>query len=298
MQIKQLEALVNVIDFGSFSKAAEATYLSQPTISSHIRILEREVGMKLVVRSTKEIFPSHAGKILYEYAKEILKLRDRALLELKQETSEISGTLRIAASDYPSQYFLPDFLVQLSEKYSDISFRINNFAAGDVADAVLENQAEVGVTESGIEKRNLVFEPISEIQYVLITPNKESFEKYQEDVDRFKELLRSAHFILCEDGGVIYKTTMHFINSLGLERRDLNVIASMQNPNGIVQAVKNGLGISLLPKHYISDNDQLLLMSDPENDTMSQNLHLIYSSNKPLSPISEAFVTELRKQFR
>ena len=125
--------------------------------------------VKLVIRSTKEIYLSYAGKVLYEYAKEILKLRERAIVDLKQEISEISGTLQIAISDYPSQYFLPDFLKDFSRKYQDLSFRITNFSATDVGEAILNNQAEVGITESSIEKRNLVFEKIHDIHCVIIT---------------------------------------------------------------------------------------------------------------------------------
>ena len=79
MQIKQLEALVKVIDCASFSKAAEVSYLSQPTISSHVRNLERELGVTLLIRSTKRVRPTPAGQLLYDYAKEILDLHDRAL---------------------------------------------------------------------------------------------------------------------------------------------------------------------------------------------------------------------------
>ncbi len=296
MQIKQLEALVNVIDFRSFSKAAEATYISQPTISSHIRILEREVGRKLVIRSTKEIFPSHAGKILYSYAKEILKLRDRALLELKQDHSEISGTIQIAISDYPAQFFLPELLKDVSEKYAELSFRIHNFDSGKVAQAVLDDQAEIGITESNIEKRNLVFEPVSKIHYVIVLPNQEAYQKFRNHSFSNKELMKSAPFIICEDSEVINKTTMRYLNDLGLESRDLNVIASMQNPNAIVEAVKKGLGISLLPEAFVKNDADLILLTDTESESLIQDLHLVYHANKPLSPISEMFVQELRKQ--
>ena len=83
MHFKQLEAFVNVIKFKSFSKAAEEIYLSQPTISAHISALENEFGTKLIIRSTKEVYPSKAGKVFYEYASEMLKMRDKAILSVK-----------------------------------------------------------------------------------------------------------------------------------------------------------------------------------------------------------------------
>lgn len=296
MQIKQLEALVNVIDFGSFSKAAEATYLSQPTISSHIRTLEREVGMKLVIRSTKEIYPSHAGKVLYEYAKEILKLRERALIDLKQETSEISGTLQIAVSDYPSQYFVPSFLEKFSQKYPDLNFRILNYSAGEVGDAVLNNQAEVGITESSVLKRNLVFEEIEDIRCVIIAPDTEEFRQLKSgSVDR-KQLFKNTRFILCEDGAVLYQYTMRYLNSLGLERRDLKIIASMQNVNGVVESVRNGLGISIIPDKYVENKEGLVIFEE-DSELLKRTFNLVYHTNKPLSPAAEAFAEELKNQY-
>ena len=65
MHLKQLEVFVNVVKLKSFSKAAEAVYLSQPTVSAHINALEEELDTKLIVRSTKEVYPSEAGKIFY-----------------------------------------------------------------------------------------------------------------------------------------------------------------------------------------------------------------------------------------
>ena len=78
MQLKQLEVFVHVARLKSFSKAAEALYLTQPTISAHISALENELGTKLVVRSTKEIQLTATGSVLFSYANQILGLCERA----------------------------------------------------------------------------------------------------------------------------------------------------------------------------------------------------------------------------
>ena len=75
MDIKELEAFVYVVENCSFSRAAELLHLTQPTISSHVSALERKLNIKLIVRTTKETYPSDAGKLLYKYAKEILQVR-------------------------------------------------------------------------------------------------------------------------------------------------------------------------------------------------------------------------------
>ena len=74
MNLKQLEAFVKVAEGGSFSKAAKDLILTQPTISAHITSLEKEFDVRLFVRNTKEVNLSDDGKLLYNYAKQIVEL--------------------------------------------------------------------------------------------------------------------------------------------------------------------------------------------------------------------------------
>jgi DNA-binding transcriptional LysR family regulator len=108
MDMKQLEALVYVVETCSFSRAGELLHLTQPTISSHIAALERELKIKLIVRTTKEIYPSEAGKLLYGYAKEILQKREEALQAIGDFFHEMRGTITVAASSIPGQYSFPN----------------------------------------------------------------------------------------------------------------------------------------------------------------------------------------------
>lgn len=78
IDMKELECLAQVVETGNFSRAAARLNLSQSTVSTHISTLERKVGMRLILRGRKESEPSDAGKILYDHAKRILKLREKA----------------------------------------------------------------------------------------------------------------------------------------------------------------------------------------------------------------------------
>ena len=98
MDIKELEAFVYVVENSSFSRAAELLHLTQPTISSHISALERKLDTKLIVRTTKETYPSDAGKLLYRYAKQILQLREDAAVALHNYSREMRGTIALAVS--------------------------------------------------------------------------------------------------------------------------------------------------------------------------------------------------------
>ena len=131
MDIKQLEAFVYVVETCSFSKAGELLHLTQPTISSHILSLERELNIKLIVRTTKETYPSEAGKLLYNYAKEILIMRENAIQAIQMFSQEMRGTITVAASTIPGQYYLPRLLQSFREKYPDIKFNIQMTDSAD-----------------------------------------------------------------------------------------------------------------------------------------------------------------------
>ena len=122
MDIKQLEAFVYVVETGSFSRAGELLHLTQPTISAHVAALEQELRIKLILRTTKETCPSEAGRLLYDYAKKILQTREEAVEAISGFSRNMTGTVTVAASSIPGQYFLPKLLQSFREKYPDIRF--------------------------------------------------------------------------------------------------------------------------------------------------------------------------------
>ena len=93
MNLKQLEAFVQVSESGSFSKAAKELFLTQPTISAHISSLEKELNVRLFIRNTKEVSLSDDGKDLYRYAKQITDL-EKAIEERFYMMENILSQLR------------------------------------------------------------------------------------------------------------------------------------------------------------------------------------------------------------
>ena len=84
MELKQLQSFVTVATWGSFTRAAELLYLSQPTISAHIRQLEEELHTRLISRTTKTVELTPKGKEVYEYAVNILELRNRMVVQVNK----------------------------------------------------------------------------------------------------------------------------------------------------------------------------------------------------------------------
>ena len=102
MELKQLESFVAVIKYGSFTKAAQVLYMSQPSISTHIRTLEKHLDTPLIIRTTKQIRITPRGRELYNTATAMLKMRDDLLTKWHHEDS---NEIVISSSTIPSIYF-------------------------------------------------------------------------------------------------------------------------------------------------------------------------------------------------
>ena len=125
MDFRQIEAFVSVYRLRNFSRAGKALFLTQPTISSHISDLETELEVKLFDRSSREVMPTGAGDIFYQYAVNLLETRDCAISSLNQHNRQIEGRLEIAASTIPCQYLLPKLMIGFQKINPNIRFLIH-----------------------------------------------------------------------------------------------------------------------------------------------------------------------------
>lgn len=106
MRLEYIRSFISVVNCKSFSVAAKQIFLSQPTISTHIKQLESELGVQLLVRSTKDVILSDAGVIFYPFAMRLLETESEALAQIHKNEMEIKGTVSIATSSVPGNYIL------------------------------------------------------------------------------------------------------------------------------------------------------------------------------------------------
>ena len=232
MDIKELEAFVYVVENCSFSRAAELLPLTQPTISSHISALERKLGIKLVVRTTKETYPSDAGKLLYRYAKEILQVRENAAAALKSFSQEMRGTITLAASTVPSQYYLPHLLQNFHEKYPDIAFNIQMEDSPKVIEMVATRAVEIGFSGTRVENHKCISQEFAGDCMAVITPNTEKFRAY---AGRHlpKELLLSETFISREKSSGTYQTGREILERMGVDIAQLRTAIEVRSSESV-----------------------------------------------------------------
>ena len=122
MDFKQLQSFVTVVQEESFTQAAGRLFVSQSTVSTHIHQLESELNTKLILRTTKSLQITPKGCELYEYALNILELKERMIQACSIESRRI---IHLGASTIPSAYILPQLLADFGKLHQDIYFIIH-----------------------------------------------------------------------------------------------------------------------------------------------------------------------------
>ncbi|MGH9824701.1 MAG: LysR family transcriptional regulator, partial [Blastocatellia bacterium] len=144
MELSQLEIFLMVAREGSFSRAAEKLYRTQPAISQAIKKLEEELGEPLFDRSSRDGTMTDAGQLLHDYAQKLLNLRADAHEALKELREMHKGKLTIAANEFTCLYLLP-VLDEFRRLYPMIKVAVQRSFASRIPDYVLGHGAEIGV---------------------------------------------------------------------------------------------------------------------------------------------------------
>ncbi len=290
MDMKQLEAFVYVVETCSFSKAGELLHLTQPTISSHIASLERELKIKLIVRTTKETYPSDAGKLLYSYAREILSMRENAVQAIRVFSREMRGTISVAASTIPGQYYLPKLLQAFREKYPDIKFQIRMTHSADVVEQVSARAVEVGFTGTQLDAPKCTYREFADDKLVAITPNEPRFRQYTGKGFPIRNLLEET-FLSREKGSGTRRETESFLRELGIDPDRLQTAVEVRSTESIVKMVSEGMGVAVVSKSACEDYRQFgkVLTFDFDNISLRRKLYLLKHKNNILSPIAQVF---------
>ena len=301
MNLKQLEAFVQVAEKKNFSRAAKAMFLTQPTVSAHISGLEKELNTRLLIRNTKDVELSEEGERLYEYAKQITLLTEQIVQEFGSEPDvEEQSTVTIAASTVPAQYLLPEILAKFRQKYPKEQFQILESDSTGVVEQVAARTVDIGLTGTELSKKHCEFLPFYEDDLIVITPNTEQFRRRKQGKeDTVLEWLRSEPLIMREEGSGTRKETMKILQQLGLRIEGLNVIASVENPEIIKRSVSSGMGISVLSALSARDavsNGSVLGFSLGEMQGKRQ-IYVVYNKNFRLSPGAERVLKTIKKMY-
>lgn len=240
----QLEALVYLVEERSFSRAAKKMYLSQPSLTKHIRNLEDSLGAKVVNRASRAFTLTPEGRVVYDYARRILKLREEAMDRVMRVRETEEGDVRIAASTIPATYILPFALGEFRTKFPGIRAAVRAADSSEVIDTVLENGAEIGFIGKKPASAKLAAEPLWRDRMVLAVPAEHPWAKRR--TVRIREIEKEP-FVIREKGSGTREAFERCLAEVG--RTDLSrfcVAAEMGSSEAVKEAIIAGVGLSVI----------------------------------------------------
>ena len=295
MNLKQLEAFARVAEAKSFSEAAKILYLTQPTVSAHVASLEKELGVCLLMRSTKEVSLTEEGEILYDYAMQMLELEQQIRERFGSRKKE-GAVLRIAASTIPSQYLLPEIMVRFRERYPGVRLRVMETDSAGAVEQILSRRADIGFAGTVLEEKQCVYIPFYQDELVVIIPG-EGLEGPESAAET--AWIRRMPVILREEGSGTRKEAQRLLRQMGIELSELNIVASIQNQETIKRSVRNGMGISILSRLAAEDEIRSgVLRAVPLGETGGKrNINLVFDRRSLHSTEAEKLIDLVREMY-
>ena len=296
MEFKQLEAFVAVVDYGSFSEAARKLYLTQPTISAHVRSLEEELHTKLILRTTKKTTITTRGYQLYDSAVRMLEIRNNLL---ENFTGVQKHMIDLAASTIPSSYLLPEILAAFGKTHPDIYFHSIQADSAESINRVLDGTVDLALVGQNTCDETCVYLPFCQDELVIATPITNHYLGLQNKSVTFEDFIKDP-IIIREKGSGTKKEMDLFLEQIGVTPSDLNVIARMNDLEGIKKSIVNGLGISILSARSAIDlqKTKQILLFPLEESAHKRTFYIVYSKNRILKPHVRQFIQFVQNFYR
>lgn len=295
MEIRRLEVFCKVVDLKSFTKAAEASYLSQPTVSEHIRILEETFEGKLLERHGRTVRPTAVGKVLYDYARRIIQLKDDTFQAIETFKGEVSGQLIIGSGNVPGTYILPIAIASFKVRYPAVKLTLKISDSTEILSKLMDNEIELALLGADFSDSRLELQQVLNDEFVLVIPPDHKWAKKK--IVSLKDVI-SEPLILRERGAGSRLSLIKKLESQGLDQKSLNIVAELGSVEAIKQGIKAGIGISIMSSLICRDEtSQKKLISIPfDGDGFSRPIHLAKRRHHVLSPVGEEFHRHLLKE--
>ena len=296
MEFKQLISFVAVVKYKSFTKAAEKTYISQPTISTHLRMLEEEFHTRLIIRDTKNLEITPKGWELYECATHILELRDNLLQRWSEETKHI---IQLGASTIPSAYILPEILPQYRKKHPNTYFVVHQSDSSQVVKNMLSGLFDVGMVGMDCGNEALECVPFYQDRMVLVTSVVPKFLEMKDLPEPPLQQLLKEPIILREKGSGSQKSADLFLEKMQIPEDQLTITARVNDQESIKNLVAGGLGVSIISEKAVRNfvEEHRLLMFELPEGTARRNLYLVFPRQRNVSRSVQDFVDYVRSYY-
>lgn len=284
---------------GSFKKAAESLYISQPAVSFQVQALEKQLNVPIFNRSNKKILFTEEGYTILMYANRILGLCDETCRAMEDLQNLQGGTLVVGASQTTGTYLMPRLIGLFRQKYPQVSVQLQVHSTRRISWGVANGQINLAVIGGEVPrelKNTLQVTSYAEDELVLILPKSHPFSKL---TTIQKEDLYRLRFIALDKQSTIRKVIDRVLNQNGIDSTRFKIEMELNSVEAIKNAVQSGLGASFVSISAIGKELELGILhwAKIEDITIKRTLSIIVNPNRYTSKASEKFSKEILTLF-
>jgi LysR family transcriptional regulator, low CO2-responsive transcriptional regulator len=288
-QLKVFEAAAR---HGSFTRAAEELFLTQPTVSMQIKQLTKSVGLPLFEQVGKRLYLTEAGRELFATCSQIFETIAQFEMKVADLKGLKQGQLRLAVIT-TAKYFIPRLLGRFCQLYPgiDISLQVTNHEG--ILDRMTRNMDDLYIMSQVPDHLDVNFQPFLENPLAVLAPiNHPLVGEKNLPIQR----LANEPFIMREPGSGTRRAVQKLLDEHGIS---VKVKLELGSNEAIKQAIAGGLGISVLSLHTLLPTGDLAVL-DVEHFPIKRNWYMVYPNGKQLSIVARTYydyLLEAAKEF-
>ena len=242
MNLKDLKYLVALADTGHFGKAAERTFVSQPTLSAQLKKLEEFLGVKLVERQPKNVQLTDVGKQVVQRARRMLEQGDEIVALARTNTDPLSGRIRLALIPTVGPYLLPRVMQKLRKALPKLGLMLYEYQTEVLLKKLTDGVIDVGIVAVPTDHEGLAVRTLYEEAFMLAVPQQHPLA--DKATIKLQDLNGQA-LLLLEDGHCLRDQALEFCSRVDVHEIEDFRATSLET---LRQMVVAGLGITLLPE--------------------------------------------------
>ena len=297
--LDQLRILKAIAAEGSFKRAADSLYVSQPAVSLQVQNLERQLDVPLFDRGGRRAQLTEAGHLLLSYGDRILSLCEETCRAIEDLQNLQGGTLIVGASQTTGTYLLPRMIGIFRQRYPEVAVQLHVHSTRRTAWSVSNGQVDLAIIGGEVPpelQESLQISPYAEDELALILPANHPFARHGTIQ---KEDLYKLQFITLDSQSTIRKVIDQVLTRCGIETRRLKVEMELNSIEAIKNAVQSGLGAAFVSITAIEKELQMgaIRRVRIQDVVVNRMLSVIFNPNRYRSKAAQAFLDEILPQF-
>lgn len=257
MDVYQLKVFLSVFRHRSYTAASKELNLTQPSVSIHIRKLEEELGLKLFDKAGRKILPTREAALLAGKAEEIMESISDIKNNLTSASREIRGIISIGATSIPGSYVIPPLAAEFNRLYPDVFFQVVIGASREISEKVVSGELLVGIVEEikGFDNLECLHRFKDELVLVSAPGFMEKNQITPLGLFRIPLLMREE-----DSDSQRSMQKQHLLHRISL--KTLNIKAILGSTDSLREAVKAGLGATILSRFVVSGDLKAGLLNE------------------------------------